>query len=182
MAGFYGSGDMRFNLVNPTTLKNGGLSDKIYTGSFALDTPAKLEELISLGRDDYAQVICSVGVPEPSSLKFKLRGSVTWDHGPLSLRALLTHVGGYTNNIANPAQSVGSFNPVDLSLTWKVGDKDGGNILTSGLTLGLEVRNVFNERPPYVNIAPSGNGSGGYDATAADPLGRVFAASIRKSF
>ena len=86
------------------------------------------------------------------------------------------------NNIANPAQSVGSFNPVDLSLTWKVGDKDGGNILTSGLTLGLEVRNVFNERPPYVNIAPSGNGSGGYDATAADPLGRVFAASIRKSF
>ncbi|GGZ87781.1 TonB-dependent receptor domain-containing protein [Novosphingobium arvoryzae] len=115
-------------------------------------------------------------------LKFKLRGSVTWDHGPLSLRALLTHVGGYTNNIANPAQSVGSFNPVDLSLTWKVGDKDGGNLLTSGLTLGLEVRNVFNERPPYVNIAPSGNGSGGYDATAADPLGRVFAATIRKSF
>ena len=46
----------------------------------------------------------------------------------------------------------------------------------------IEVRNVFNERPPYVNIAPSGNGSGGYDATAADPLGRVFAASIRKSF
>jgi len=33
-----------------------------------------------------------------------------------------------------------------------------------------------------VNIAPSVNGSGGYDATAADPIGRLFAASVRKSF
>lgn len=115
-------------------------------------------------------------------LKFKLRGSVTWEHGPFSLRALLTHVNGYTNNIAKPAQKVKSFNPVDLALTWKVGDDDAEGFLARGLTFGIEVRNAFDEKPPYVNIAPSGNGSGGYDATAADPTGRVFAASIRKSF
>ena len=50
------------------------------------------------------------------------------------------------------------------------------------ITLGGEVRNIFDQDPPYVNIAPSGNGSGGYDATAASPLGRVFAASLRVKF
>ena len=50
------------------------------------------------------------------------------------------------------------------------------------MTLSFEVRNLFNETPPYVNIAPSGNGSGGYDASAADPIGRLFAVSVRKSF
>jgi iron complex outermembrane recepter protein len=33
-----------------------------------------------------------------------------------------------------------------------------------------------------VNIAPSVNGSGGYDASAADPIGRQFAFSVRKAF
>ena len=46
------------------------------------------------------------------------------------------------------------------------------------ITIGSEVRNLFDEDPPYVNIAPSGNGSGGYDATAASPVGRMFAASL----
>ena len=32
------------------------------------------------------------------------------------------------------------------------------------------------------NLAPSSNGSGGYDATASDPIGRQVAISLRKSF
>jgi iron complex outermembrane receptor protein len=50
------------------------------------------------------------------------------------------------------------------------------------MTLGFEVRNAFDINPPYVNLAPSGNGSGGYDATASDPVGRLFAVSVRKAF
>lgn len=115
-------------------------------------------------------------------LKFKARASVTWDHGPFSARALLTHVGGYKNTSAIPVQDVGSFNPIDLSFNWKIGDRNASGFFAKGMTLGIEVRNVLDEKPPYVKLAPSGNGSGGYDATASDPLGRVFAASIRKSF
>jgi iron complex outermembrane receptor protein len=33
-----------------------------------------------------------------------------------------------------------------------------------------------------VNLAPSVNGSGGYDATAANPVGRLFAISLRKKW
>lgn len=115
-------------------------------------------------------------------LRFKTRTSVTWDHGPVTARLLWVHINGYKNTVANPVQKVGSYNPVDLSLAWRIGDSASSNLLTKGLTLGVEVRNVFNEKPPYVQIAPSSNGSGGYDATAADPVGRLFAVNLRKSF
>lgn len=115
-------------------------------------------------------------------LRLKMRSSVTYEHGPLTARLQWVHVNGYKNTAANPVQNVGSFNPLDLSVSWKIGDKNATGFFDKGMTFGFEVRNLLNEKPPYVNIAPSGNGSGGYDATAADPIGRLFAASIRKSF
>lgn len=114
-------------------------------------------------------------------LKFKGRLVANWDHGPLTLRAMATHVGGYTNNVVTPSENVGSFTPVDLSLTWRVGDSVSGALL-SGLELSAEVRNLFDIDPPYVNIAPGNNGSGGYDASAANPIGRQFAAGARIRF
>jgi iron complex outermembrane receptor protein len=115
-------------------------------------------------------------------LKFKGRASVTWDHGPLSARLLVTHVGGYKNNLATTLQSVKSYTPVDLSLNWRIGNPEDTGFFAKGMTLGFEVRNAFDINPPYVNLAPSGNGSGGYDATASDPVGRLFAVSVRKAF
>ena len=115
-------------------------------------------------------------------LKFKARASVTWDHGPFSARVLATHVGGYYNNLSNPGQKVDSYTPIDLTLTWRIGDQKADGFFEKGMTLGFEVRNLFDTDPPYVNLAPSGNGSGGYDATASDPIGRLFAVSVRKSF
>ncbi|QIK77810.1 TonB-dependent receptor [Sphingomonas piscis] len=115
-------------------------------------------------------------------LKFKARGSVVWDHGPMSTRLLVTHVGGYTNDAIKPNQKVGSFTPVDLAVTWRLGGPDSYNLVGANVALGVEVRNLFDQKPPYVNIAPSGNGSGGYDASAANPIGRMVAASIRTKF
>ncbi|WP_164549788.1 TonB-dependent receptor plug domain-containing protein [Altericroceibacterium xinjiangense] len=114
-------------------------------------------------------------------LRFKARATATWDHGPLTARVLATHVGGYTNNLVTPSEDVDSFTPVDLTLTWRVGESFG-NSFTRGLELIGEVRNLFDLDPPYVNLAPSGNGSGGYDATAANPIGRQFAVGARVRF
>lgn len=77
---------------------------------------------------------------------------------------------------------VKSYTPVDLSLNWRIGDPKESGFFERGFTLGFEMRNAFDTNPPYVNLAPSGNGSGGYDATASDPIGRLFAVSVRKSF
>jgi iron complex outermembrane receptor protein len=115
-------------------------------------------------------------------LKFKARASLTWDHGPFTARATLTHVNSYINNIPTVAETVGSFNPVDLAVTWRIGEPGGKGFMGGGMSLSFEVRNVFDKAPPYVNIAPNGNGSGGYDATTSDPTGRLFAVSLRKSF
>jgi iron complex outermembrane receptor protein len=115
-------------------------------------------------------------------LKFKSRASAIWDHGPISTRLTWTHVNGYINNIPTIPEEISSFNPIDLAINFTIGDDSASGFIAKGFTLGLEVRNLLDEAPPYVNIAPSGNGSGGYDATAADPVGRLFAASVRKSF
>ncbi|MFM2372170.1 MAG: hypothetical protein RIS85_1892 [Pseudomonadota bacterium] len=115
-------------------------------------------------------------------LKFKARASVTWDHGPISARVLATHVGGYFNNLTTGGQNIASYTPVDFTLTARIGDQQASGFFDKGVTLAFEVRNVFDVDPPYVNLAPSGNGSGGYDASASDPIGRLFAVSVRKSF
>lgn len=115
-------------------------------------------------------------------LKFKARASILWDHGPISARVLATHVGGYFNNLTAAGQNVKSYTPIDLSLTARIGDQSARGFFEKGMTVSFEVRNVFDVDPPYVNLAPSVNGSGGYDASASDPIGRLFAVSVRKSF
>jgi iron complex outermembrane receptor protein len=97
---------------------------------------------------------------------------VSWEDGPFTLGVRATHLGGYSNTAVTPTESVKSYTPVDVNVAWKVGEEHA-------ITVGFEVRNLFNTKPPYVNIAPSVNGSGGYDATTTDPIGRLFAASAR---
>ena len=108
-------------------------------------------------------------------LRFKMRAALNWEKDAMSVSLRMTHVNGYTNTAsptATPNQPVKSYTPVDLNVAWKVG-------ADHQITFGLEARNLFNVKPPYVNLAPGANGSGGYDATSSDPIGRTFAASAR---
>jgi len=114
-------------------------------------------------------------------LGVRARASLTWARNEYSARIVLNHIGEYDNSLASPTQKVESFSPVDLSAWVNLGDPDGTR-LGDGWVLGFQVNNVFDEDPPYVNIAPSGNGSGGYDATASNPIGRLFGVSLEKSF
>ena len=113
-------------------------------------------------------------------LKLKLRGAVNWNLGAWRASAVVNRVHGYQNNAVTPVESVGPYTPVDFTLNRDL--TDAGAPWTDGLDIGVEIRNAFNEAPPYVNLAPSVNGSGGYDATTANPVGRLFAISLRKKF
>jgi iron complex outermembrane receptor protein len=113
-------------------------------------------------------------------LRFKARASASWARDDVRVRAVVHHVGGYTNDIATPDQKVSSYTPVDLGVTWRVNGDDG--LLGGPLAISFEVFNALDVDPPYAQLAPDGNGSGGYDATASDPIGRRFAVSVRKSF
>jgi iron complex outermembrane receptor protein len=114
-------------------------------------------------------------------LELKARASLTWSLDRYKARAVLNYVGGYENTLPEPDQSVSSFTPVDLNAWISLGE-EGGRGLSDGWILGFQVSNVFDEDPPYVNIAPSGNGNGGYDSSAANPIGRLFGVSLEKSF
>jgi iron complex outermembrane receptor protein len=106
---------------------------------------------------------------------------LNWDYQDLHTMLGVTYVGGYTNDAITPRQAVSDYAPVDLRVTYTMPDS-GALALVSGLTLGAEIRNMFDEQPPYVNLAPSGNGSGGYDATATNPIGRLFALTLNKTW
>ncbi len=114
-------------------------------------------------------------------LRLRARASLFWELNRYSARVVVNHIGAYDNTLASPTQKVDSFSPVDLNAWISFGDPDGTG-LADGWVLGFQVGNVFDEDPPYVNIAPSGNGSGGYDATASNPVGRLFGISLEKSF
>jgi len=114
-------------------------------------------------------------------LMLKARASMSWDRGPFNARLLLSHVNGYENDVVTPVQKVKSYTPVDLSLGWQIGESFGFDTLQA-LTLGFEVKNLFDKDPPYVNSRPGANGGGGFDATVTNPVGREVALSLRVKF
>ena len=93
MAGFYGSGDMYFNLLNPATNQPTGWSQKIFTTAFQPVVNGTLEQLLSRGRDDFRTPIGAVGVKDPDTLNFTLNGG---DREMFRL-AWLAAVGTFTN-------------------------------------------------------------------------------------
>lgn len=114
-------------------------------------------------------------------LTFKARASVAWNHGPVTLRGEVQHVNGYVNDIVEPDEKVKAYNLVDLTLNWRLEDTFE-KLGVSGLTLGLEARNVFDQDPPYVNSRQGQNSGGGYDPTVTNPIGRLFALSLRVKY
>jgi iron complex outermembrane receptor protein len=126
---------------------------------------------------DYNDLLNNIYQP----LNFKARAAVNWNRGPFDARLSLSHVGGYDNDIVTPVQKVGSYTPVDLSFGWQLGESFALTKVES-LTMGVEVRNLFDTDPPYVNSVPGANGGGGFDATVTNPIGRALAVSLRARF
>ncbi|MGQ9427363.1 TonB-dependent receptor plug domain-containing protein [Gilvimarinus sp. F26214L] len=137
--------------------------------------------------DSYEVSITPTGAMEDlrntifNPLTFKSRTSLDWNLGPYMARLVWNHVNGYENDRASNPETVSAFNTFDLRGGLTLGDPEGEG-WTDGLMLGLDVMNLLDEEPPYVNIAPGVNGGGGYDPTAATPVGRVVALSLRKKF
>ena len=115
-------------------------------------------------------------------LRFKARGSVTWNYRSFATQFGFRYVNGYDNTAVTPTQSVDSYIPVDIVVRYNADNADWLGEFGTGLSVSLEARNAFDADPPYVNIAQGANGGGGFDPTASDPVGRVIAVSLRKSF
>lgn len=82
-------------------------------------------------------------------------------------RITLNHTSAYENNLVTPAQPVSAWNTVDLNLSYDLP-------FIKGVSLAVDVSNLFNTRPPFVNT------DGGYDPMAASALGRLVGLSVSK--
>ena len=111
-------------------------------------------------------------------LEFKARGNVTWRRAGLTGALFVNHLGSYDNNLVNPMEKVDSKTTFDLHLSYSF----PGEGFTDGLSVGLDAVNLLDEEPPFVNIAQSPNGGGGFDPTLNNPVGRILGLSLRKKW
>ncbi|GIL41590.1 TonB-dependent receptor domain-containing protein [Roseiterribacter gracilis] len=113
-------------------------------------------------------------------LKFKARGSVAWTKDNWTATGFVNYQNSYTNNLATPVQRVDANTTVDGHLAYQL-DNNSFSWLR-GVTIALDVTNLFDKDPPFVNIAQSVNGGGGFDPTVTSPVGRVVALTISKKW
>ena len=94
-------------------------------------------------------------------LRFKARASTTWAYGSWFSSLYINHQNAYTNNLATPSQQVGSTTTLDLRVAYTLASEG----MLRDTTLSLGAVNLFDRKPPFVNVAQSQNGGGGFDPT-----------------
>lgn len=184
-------------LANPSVFVNGEEQNLGATktqgldlvGSYGLDTPAAGHWSVDASANlttqyevqftpggAYFNVLNTIGYP----LRLRLRGDVGWAYGPVTTKLFVNFTNSYQNTEATPTQSVSAYVTEDLDVVFNA-DRVFHGYLARDLTFNLHITNIGNVTPPYVNI-PIGDGGGGYDATAASPLGRVISVGFGKKF
>jgi iron complex outermembrane receptor protein len=108
-------------------------------------------------------------------LKFKTRGSVAWSKGPMQANLFVNYLNSYDNNLTTPVQEVDAYTSVDLRLAYTIGSEHP-------FVVAVDARNLFDKQPPFVNIAQSANGGGGFDPTLTNPVGRILGVSLMAKF
>ena len=112
-------------------------------------------------------------------LKFKARTSAHWTMGPWAAGVTWIHLNAYQNNLTTPTQKVSSYDTFDARLAYTFDEAFG---FARDITLSLDARNLFDKDPPFVNIAQSANGGGGFDPTLTNPAGRVIGIALDAKF
>lgn len=113
-------------------------------------------------------------------LRFKARGSVGWTKEGWNAVTYVNYQNSYTNNLAAVPQGVSANTTVDFYLGYQLDSPALGWF--SGTQVALNVTNLFDRDPPFVNIAQSPNGGGGFDPTVTSPVGRVVALTLSKKW
>jgi iron complex outermembrane receptor protein len=101
------------------------------------------------------------------------RADLGWSNQSWRTRVSASYTGGYTNTTSTPVQEVGSYISADAYIGYKFGAQSGA---FKDLTLSLDVQNVFDRKPNFVNIP------GGYDGEKASAIGRFMSIGLTKSW
>ncbi len=111
-------------------------------------------------------------------LGFRTRGNLSWSKGGWSAVGFVNYTNGYLNNSATVPQDVRPNTTLDTHVGYDFGG--GQSAMLRNVRVAVDVSNLFDTLPPFVNVASSNNAPGGFDPTAANPLGRLVSLSINK--
>ncbi len=141
-------------------------------GTFDLGSAATLVTNYRIQRGDGARLDLLDTMSNPISLR--ARSSVGWTRGPFSAQLALNHTGGYLNPYKN--QKVPAWETVDAHFGYRV---QSATKALDGVLVTLDVENLFDKDPPFVN---NQSASIGYDPEMANARGRVTGLTLRKSW
>jgi iron complex outermembrane receptor protein len=105
-------------------------------------------------------------------LRFRARAGADWELGGLNANIWVNYSNSYKNTTVTPVQTIRSWTTVDAHMGYDFGDHGP----LSGLSLSVDVSNLFDARPPYANVLA------GYDAQEANAFGRVVTLGVRAKF
>jgi iron complex outermembrane recepter protein len=113
---------------------------------------------------------------EPVPLRFRTSIGIQGDH--LGWVAFLNYVDDYENNQTGTKQPVSSWATIDLSASYDFGDNRTD--ILRGTRLSINVQNLLNEDPPFVDTNFGSNIN--FDGVNANPLGRFISVQLIKSW
>ena len=99
--------------------------------------------------------------------KFRTQADIGAKIGGLKARLTWNHLAGYSNTTVSPVQEISNYDTFDLLIGYDVTDR---------VSLSFDVRNLFNEDPPFVDT------TNGYDPQSANPIPRLFAITANVKF
>lgn len=141
-------------------------------GAFDLAGSVTLITSYKISRGDGALLDFLDTKSNPISLRG--RASLGWSNGPYSAQLALNHTGDYVNPYKS--QKVSAWDTIDLHLAYRVSSSIDA---LDGLLVTVDVENLFDKDPPFVN---NDKASIGYDPEMASPRGRVTGLTLRKSW
>lgn len=162
--------------VNTAALKVRGLDLSARYGTSLqgdpVDVDASLTWLIDFARQTTAAARpVDIAGQAGSPADLRARVSATWTHGPFATTASLNHVGDLHDEAG---RRIDPWTTMDAQLRWTAG---AGSQL-KGLTVALNVTNLFDTDPPFYN-SPLGLG---YDPANAEPGGRLVSLQLTKAW
>ncbi len=149
-----------FDFSYTTAMGNGDLTTRI-AGSYFFSFDVQQTSIAAV-EDQLNQY--------PYPLRLKMRGSLAWENDKYGLGAYVNFANSYNNPISTNVQKVDAYTTLDLHASVNL------DVLLGKTTLALDVKNVFDTDPPFVDV------EGGYDPGNASAIGRLVTLSVRTRF
>jgi iron complex outermembrane recepter protein len=121
-------------------------------------------------------------IGEPTT--WKVRGGLGWARNGFTSSITINHVNGYQNTLFNPSRPIASWTTTNFHLSYNTGAAT--SYVLRNLRVSLDIQNLTDERPPYVQIPTAdllpGQNPIPFDGTNASAVGRLVSIQVTKDW